>query len=318
MATTTHHEDFALPDTKPQETPPRLKLEAFLLYPGGHSDYRFLVQDSHVKYVTIEAGVLLGHNRSSSNLVSFPCRPRVLAAALPSLPPGDWNVRHITTCPLTNAPVFGSTSLQSFPSVRNLWHETVIHRHDLAWSVGGGGGGGVGRFRQNVGLVTCPQFRGRVVYKFATFPWMIQEVERETTAYQVISQHRPDTSSPGPGDKKRFWAPRFLGHVLEDSGRVVGFLIEYIPGRRPDKDNVQDARLCSKTLGKLHEAGLVHGRVDPANFIIQRGKKGDEALLVDFAHTAASEHKSQLLEEMAHLQAILGVHERSTSSEIRV
>lgn len=308
----THHGDFALPETRSQGTPPSIKLEAFIIYPNGHSDYRFLVQDSHIKYVTIEAGVLPGH-RDSSNLISFPCRPRVLGAALPSLPPGDWNVRHITTCPLTKAPVFGSTSLQSFPSVRNIWHETVIHQHDLTWS----GGVAAGRFRPNIGLVTCPQFRGRVVYKFAAFPWMIQEVERETTAYQVISQHRPDTGSRGSGNRKRFWAPRFLGHVRENSGRVVGFLMEYIPGRRPDKANVRDARLCSKVLGKLHEVGLVHGRVDPANFIIRRGKKDDEALLVDFANTVASEHKDQLLEEMVHLQAILEVHEQSSSSEIK-
>lgn len=108
-----------------------LRLEAFIIYPNGDSDYRFLVNGTHVKYVTIEAGALPGH-RGSSTLLSFPCQPRILGAALPSFPPGDWNVRHITTCPLTNTPVFGPTSLQSFPSVRNTWHDTVIDCDDLA------------------------------------------------------------------------------------------------------------------------------------------------------------------------------------------
>lgn len=286
--------------------PPAIKLEAFNIYPSGESDYRFLVDDTHTKYVTVEAGALQSY-RPSSNLISFPCQPRVLGAALPSFPPGDWNVSHITTCPLTKAPVFGSTSLQSFPSVSSLWHDTTIGHDELTWAGGAGG-----RFRQNVGLVTCPQFRGRVVYKFAAFPWMIREIERETTAYQLISQHRTEG---GSARGKRFWAPRFLGHVKEKSGRVVGFLMEYTPGRRPHKDNTLDARLCERALGKLHNVGLMHGKIGYGDFLIQTGKKSDEAVLIDFANAVTAKRRVELLEEMADLHAILEGQERNSSSE---
>lgn len=289
-------------------TPPSVKLEAFIIYPNGDSDYRFLVDETHIKYVTISAHTLPGH-RSSSNLVGFPCQPRVLGAALPPFPPGDWNVGHITTCPLTHAQVFGSTSRQSFPSVRPLWHATVVARDDLVWV-----GGAAGRFRQHLGLVTCRQFRGRVVCKVATFPWMVREMARETVAYQIVSQYRAaaEETSSSSSSKGPFWAPRFLGHVRDRDGRVVGFLMEYIAGRRPDKDNAVDAGLCRQALVKLHEVGLVHGRVEAGNFIIREGKRGrgSEAVLVDFAHTVALEHRNDLLEEMADLRAILEGRER--------
>lgn len=345
---------------------PRLRLEAFVLHPDGRGDYRFRVSpspssDSHapgrgggtvvddddddttieqqqhraawapqIKYITVDAGALPSHRRypggGGGTLVNFPCQPRVVGAALPMselsrFPPGAWNVRHIVACPRTHQPVFGPTALEALPSVRNAWHETVLAHDDLVTCANG-----TGRFRQNVGLVTCPQFRGRVVYKWAAFPWMVARVERETTAYQVLTRHRRDKYGGGAAAatgarRSSFWAPRFLGHVREagppSGGRVVGFLLEYVPGRRPDVGSVRDAELCAAALDKLHGAGLVHGRVDLANFIIRRRKKGDEALLIDFAHMVASEHASQLVEEMADLEeAMLGGRQRSGSPSV--
>lgn len=349
----------------PSQAPvPRLRLEAFVLHPDGRGDYRFRVSpspssDSHapgrgggtvvddddddddtteqqqhraawapqIKYITVEAGALPSYHRQrggGGTLVNFPCQHRVVGAALPSparFPPGAWNVRHIVACPRTHQPVFGPTALEALPSVRNVWHETVLAHDDLVPCANG-----TGRFRQNVGLVTCPQFRGRVVYKWAAFPWMVARVEHETTAYQVLTRHRRDKYGAGSSAttgarRSSFWAPRFLGHVREagppSGGRVVGFLLEYIPGRRPDVGSVRDAELCAAALGKLHGAGLVHGRVDLANFIIRRRKKGDEALLIDFAHTVASEHESEIVEEMADLEeAMLGGRERSGSPSL--
>lgn len=141
-------------------------------------------------------------------------------------------------------------------------------------------------------------------------------MERETAAYQVISQHRADNNNSNHNTRRKsFWAPRFLGHVKEKDGRVVGFLMEYIPGRRPDKNNAFESSLCLQALAKLHDVGLVHGGVEHGNFIIREGKKGIEAVLVDFAKSIAFEHRSDLLEEMAELQAILNRHERRSPSE---
>lgn len=142
-------------------------------------------------------------------------------------------------------------------------------------------------------------------------------MERETTAYQVISQYRADQNNNNNNATRRkgFWAPRFLGHVKEKDGRVVGFLMEHIPGRRLDKNNALESSLCLQALAKLHDVGLVHGGVAPENIIIREGKKGIEAVLVDFAKSVAFEHRSDLLEEMAELRAILNDHERRSPSE---
>lgn len=91
--------------------------------------------------------------------------------------------------------------------------------------------------------------------------------------------------------------------------------MEYMTGRRPHKDGARDSRLCSQALHKLHDVGLVHGRVDCGNFVIRKGKKGDEAVLLDFAHTAASEHKRELLKYMADMEAMLDGYDRMIVSE---
>jgi hypothetical protein len=59
------------------------------------SEYRFLVDEQHVKYVTVDPGVLPKDDRTFAP---------VLIALLPLFPPGDWNEGHISKDPVTGRP----------------------------------------------------------------------------------------------------------------------------------------------------------------------------------------------------------------------
>lgn len=163
---------------------------------------------------------------------------------------------------------------------QNVWHHTTIDHRELIV---------VAHLRQNVRIVTCPQFRGRVVYKFAPLPRLIGRVEKETFAYGAITLAR--------GTRQRFWAPRFLAHVAEE-GRVIGFLMEYINGRQPQ--GAGDFTTCSKAVEGLHGVNVdspmgkvplcYSGGMHMENFIIRtvirNGRNVDEAVLIDFSRTS--------------------------------
>lgn len=259
----------------------KLKLQAFAIRRDGSSEYRFLVDDSQVKYVLVDTGALL-----TKNLINFPCHPRVLGAALPPFPPGDWNIGCVRRCPVTHKPQFGSTMLDDLFRVRgeSLWHPTTVDASQLAV---------LQRLRQDVHVVTCPQFKGRVVYKHAAVPRTIGVVQRETLMYKIITDARGARRGP-------FWAPRFLAHVTEASpGRVVGFLLEYISGR-PARGE-EDLRMCLGTLDGLFSltgpdearVAFTHGwgwerPIKREDFIIRtvvrNGKSVEDAVLIDYSN----------------------------------
>lgn len=253
-----------------------IKLEAFLIAPDGSSDYRFLIEGQHLKYVTVDADAL-----PQKSLINFSCSPRVLATALPPFPPGDWNIGWIVRCPITGKTVWGTHELGNVGQIRPelCWHPTTLDSADFTIAE---------HLRQNVRIVTCPQFRGRVVYKFAPLPRLISLIERETAMYKGITEVR--------NSRQKFWAPRFLGHVAEQ-GRIVGFVMEYIPGR-PARDEM-DFELCLKALQGLHALyaagwllrGCAHGGKDHVpikreDFIIRtvvrNGRSLEEAVMLDY------------------------------------
>ncbi|KAH8729993.1 hypothetical protein BGZ61DRAFT_569940, partial [Ilyonectria robusta] len=61
------------------------------------SEYRFLVDGKHVKYVTVDPGVL---PKDDGTLAP------ILLPRLPPFPPGDWNEGHISKDPLTGHTIF--------------------------------------------------------------------------------------------------------------------------------------------------------------------------------------------------------------------
>ncbi|KAK4040024.1 alpha-galactosidase a precursor [Parachaetomium inaequale] len=196
------------------------------------SEYRFLVDGRHVKYVTVDPGVLPKDDRTFAP---------VLLPLLPPFPLGDWNEGHISKDAQNGRPVFANVNKSSLPGVKNTWHPTLIDHLELRK---------LDRLRQNIHKVAHPRFDEPVLVKFAEFPWQIPYLEDETTVYQWI-----DGSGIGP---------KFLGHVTEE-GRVIGFVMEYIDGARTATPD--DLRACQRALSRLHALGIKHGDINKHNFV---------------------------------------------------
>lgn len=204
--------------------------------------YRFLVDNKYVKYVTTEPGSLPGIDRTFA--------PDLLQT-IPEFPSGEWTEGHIAKNKDTGTPFFSSTSTNKLPAVQTIWHHTVIDYLELQE---------VDRLRQGVHNVTHPSFDKPVIFKFAVFPWQTPYLEAETRAYSWIH-------GKGIG-------PQFLGHVTEGA-RVIGFLVECIEGATA---NFEDVDACRTALEQLHSAGIKHGDINKHNFLVKDGK----ATIVDF------------------------------------
>lgn len=244
--------------------------------------YRFLVDGKHVKYVSIEPGILPSDDRTFGP---------VLIPLLPEFPSGDWNEGHVGKDKDTGKVSFSRLKKKKLPGIGNIWHETTIDYVELKM---------VKRIRQTLHQVTHPLFPYPVLAKFAQFIWEIPYFAAETTSYEWIHNH-------GVG-------PRFLGHIHEE-GRIIGFLLEEIPNARTAE--VEDLVTCQRSLAKLHALGIKHGDINKHNFLISNGK----AVLIDFetAHkcnddTLLEEEYSQLSESLADMSGRGGVGLASDAS----
>lgn len=230
------------------------------------SHFRFLVDEEHIKYVTIDPGLF-----PKDDLTFAP----VLIPMLPPFPPGNWNEGHISKDPRTQQPVFSRVTHSDLPEIRDAWHERRVDHLELKE---------LNRVRQNIYHVTCPAFDVPVLVKFASFPWEMPYFEAETTAYEWIE-------GKGIG-------PRFLGHLTE-AGRVFGFVLEYIDGARTAEP--RDLAACQRILAKLHALGIKHGDINKYNFLIKNG----EAILIDFETAQKCSDEAELESEYNHLESSL-------------
>ncbi|KAF5010597.1 hypothetical protein FDECE_3263 [Fusarium decemcellulare] len=213
------------------------------------SEYRFLVDDAHVRYVTLDGGVVAPQDRTFEP---------VLLPQLPVFPDGDWNEGRVGKDEHTGKTCFCETRRSSLPGIGNIWHKTIINHLELSQ---------LERVRQTLHRVTHPSFDRPVLAKFAQFPWEIPYFAAETTSYEWIHG--------------RGIGPAFLGHIHEN-GRVIGFLLEEVPGARTAEP--EDLAACQNSLRKLHELGILHGDINKHNFLIRGGdgEDGGEAVLIDF------------------------------------
>lgn len=250
-----------------------MQLQACLADPDGVSEYRILVNQTEIKYITVDPGVIPPDD------ISFELALRGL---LPAFPPRTWNEGHVAKDQTTGQAIFTKVIHRDLPGVRinNVWHDTKIDHLHLKW---------IDRVRQNIRVVMCPLFNRPVLFKFAEFLWQIAALEQETVAYRRI-----DNQGIGP---------RFLGHVTE-TGRVMGFLMEYVAGRTAE---TEDLERCQSVLAKLHRLGLKHGDINKHNFLIRDGDR--EALLVDFETTVECRSEEELTEELSSVQ--LGLEDDS-------
>lgn len=229
------------------------------------SEFRILVDNKFVKYITIEGGVYE---------VDDMCFGPTLVTLLPPFPPGDWNLGFVARDPDTRKPCFSMVFTKELPGIISTWHPTRIDHLALCED---------DKLRTGVYTVTCPSFfESRIIVaKFARFDWEIAQLEAETEAYQWIQ-------GQGIG-------PTFLGHLTEQ-GRVIGFLIKHIPnGRRAEPE---DHCLCYEVLTRLHALGIKHGDINRHNFLIHNGR----GTVIDFDTASRPADLAELTAEMGELQ----------------
>jgi predicted Ser/Thr protein kinase len=229
------------------------------------SDYRFLFDRQHVKYVTTAPGTF----RGAEDYRTF--EPILLGKLLPHFPIGDWNKGHVAKDPKTGEVTFVKTETVYLAGVENLWHPVKLNELDFTRR---------DRVRQRVHISTHPELNDGepVLIKLAVWPWEITSIEVETTAYQWINDS-------GIG-------PKFFGHLTEGKdGRVVGFVVEWVQGARAAGSG--DIKSCKKALGRLHELGIKFGDINKHNFLV---RDGHDVVLVDF-ETAKHDCSPQELED---------------------
>ncbi|KAM0302641.1 hypothetical protein HYE67_009746 [Fusarium culmorum] len=260
----------------PQERNTNIKLLACLVDPDDtdDSDYRFLVDRQHVKYVSTAPGTFRGAEDDRT------FEPILLGELLPSFPTGDWNNGYAVRDPETEKAVFSRTETVQLAGVKKCWHPVKLNELEFTRKE---------RLRQRVHVSTHPKVQGGkpVLIKLAVWPWEISSIVAETAAYQWISDS-------GIG-------PKFLGHLTEGKdGRVVGFVTEWVEGARAAKS--MDIDDCKKALGRLHELGIKLGDINKYNFLV---RDGHDVVLVDFETAKQNCSPLELKDEMSALEGSL-------------
>lgn len=227
---------------------------------GEDSYYHVLVNGQRFKYIVIESGTY------DIDDLSFP--PGLLSK-LPQLPPGDWNLGHISISAETASPSFAWTVRKNFSSIETMWHPTYVDFLSLK----------LGRLMANVYEVTLSGFDSPVIAKFARFPWEIEYYNNETLAYSWIEGHDI--------------GPKFLGHLTEE-GRMIGFLLAKVDGHHA---GINDLHHCWAAVSKLHRLGISRD-LNRHNFLVSSSR----ACIVDFESARKTDDQQTLDLELHNLE----------------
>jgi len=130
---------------------PKIRLLQASVDPEDESEFRILIDDKFVKYITIDAGLY-----DSDDM----CFEPSLVSLMPPLPPGDWNKGRISRNPKTGDIHFSAVSKTHLPGITTTWHPTRVDHLELRE---------VQKLRSNVYEVAYPGFSCTVVAKFARF-----------------------------------------------------------------------------------------------------------------------------------------------------
>jgi hypothetical protein len=120
--------------------------------PEGNSEFWVLIDNTSVKYITINAGLYSVYEM---------CSGPSLIALLPRLPLGRWKQARVGHDFTTGRAGFTEVLDTSLPGVTSRWHPTRIDHLDLQYGK---------KLRSNVYVATSDQFASAVVAKFARFP----------------------------------------------------------------------------------------------------------------------------------------------------
>jgi hypothetical protein len=233
--------------------------------------YRIVIASSVIKYL----GFLEPH----------PTAPDIRGEKLDfnTVPEGDWNVGYLDRMTHSAKFTMGATVKRAFQSVEKTWHPSTVDRLTL------GEPELSDKELQCLGQMYSAVYRDhfgldKVIVNHEWYPDYIYGSVHETEIYSLIEGHDI--------------GPRFLAHVTENTDRVIGYMVERVPGRHA---TIDDLSACREGLSKLHALGIVHGSLRPTTFSINNGR----ALLHGFGGSYRTDDQNALNAEMAGLEDVL-------------
>lgn len=243
--------------------------------PGPWSEtgfHRILTASGIIKYLALPSpdGMLLSFGESFD---------------FTTIPQGEWNMGHLAFKPGTQQVTLNSTELVALASIKNTWNPQMVDFLDLKNPTGGARGSEMQGFHQMYSAVYEGHFDvDKVIACWEWHPHDIYGPTHETDIYALIQEHDI--------------APRFLAHVTENRSRVIGFMVERLPGRHAVYDDLQ---ACQEALSKLHGIGIAQGCLRRSSFLVTDNR----AFLHSFGGSYRTEDKTILDAEMASLEGIL-------------
>ncbi|KAI4219977.1 MAG: hypothetical protein LQ349_008205 [Xanthoria aureola] len=227
--------------------------------PATH--YRLSKNGDRIVYISIDAGVY-----DEEDYCSLP----VLLDLLPRFPSGDWNRGHIIRTEGRPEPHFAWTRSADLPGITPIWHSRQVEfsRFEICTKV-----------MPNVAEASHPEL-GDIIAKYARFEWEVASYQSETEVYHWLHGHN--------------MGPNFLGHLIE-GGRVIGFLLQKLNGRRA---SFQDLARCEDVLRKLHSLDILHGDVNRHNFLVNK----EQVVLIDFETSVRSQDDAEKAKELQSLK----------------
>ena len=223
--------------------------------------YRLSENGDRIVYISVDAGVYDEHDY---------CFPHVLLDLLPRFPSGDWNRGHITRTEERPKPHFAWTTSADLPGITPMWHSRQIEFSRLEICT---------KVMPNVAEASHPEL-GDVIAKYARFEWEVASNQSETEVYHWLHGHN--------------MGPNFLGHLTE-GGRVIGFLLQKLNGRRA---GFQDLARCEDVVRKLHALDILHGDVNRHNFLVNE----EHVVLIDFETSVRSQDDGEKTKELQSLK----------------
>lgn len=141
------------------------------------------------------------------------------------------------------------------------------------------------------GAVTAAAGANQVVCVTDWVPGHWVGVEADTRAHETVEARDPGL------------APRVVAHVTENHARVVGFLLELVPGAR--EAGAADLDECRAALARLHALGIAKGELSRHSLLVRE----DGSVLVQGPFTgcfAGGENIEEVMRvEMASLEDVL-------------
>lgn len=200
------------------------------------------------------------------------CMPEQLVSQLPPIPNDIWPsiaISRLAGDGKDDRELRMQSSAEALEGVEFLWHDDKVDYFSLR------------TVRKISSRTREVEYLGRVaIAKIARFPWEIPLVDNETTTYCMISDLQAEAGIDPI-------IPTVLGH-LHENGRVMGLLLEKLPGRCAQPT---DLEACTSVLGKLHALGVEHGDVNKHNFIVD--DVAGKVFLIDFEHACNVREETQ-------------------------